>query len=59
MLVPHQINLNSSKDDIMNSITDDERKKLNELESERGLILDRPCRYTPYHEPSLVLDDFL
>ena len=63
MLVPYVDNLTSSEEDIVKTITDNEREKMKEVESVRSSCLDR--LYGGYglmgfnNEPSIVLDDFL
>jgi hypothetical protein len=59
MLVPYFDNSTSSKDDIMNSITDIEREKMKEYDCVRDSGLERFYGFTMTNEPSLVLDDFL
>jgi hypothetical protein len=56
MLVPYFDSSISREDDIMNSITDDEREKMKEIESMRQV---RTIYYSAAAGPSIVLDDFL
>jgi hypothetical protein len=59
MLVPYLGNLTSSKDDIMNDITDIEREKLKEFNSLRDMYIEKSLKLIDRKEPSIVLDDFL
>jgi len=59
MLVPYLDSSIPPKEDIMKSITDNERKKMDEFESIRGPSLDIFDRHPPLNQPSIVLDDFL
>lgn len=59
MLVPYLDGRSSSKEDIMNSITDIEREKMAGFYSRRGSWYERGSEIPRVNEPSLVLDDFL
>jgi hypothetical protein len=62
MLVPYLDNLTSSEEDIVKTITDNEREKMKEVESIRNSCLDKfygAYGFMGYSEPSIVLDDFL
>jgi hypothetical protein len=59
MLVPYLGNLTSSREDLMNGITDSEYEKMKEFESVRESSLRALYASIGRDEASIVLDDFL